>query len=160
MVAYKTRVPAGFAGSVSRTDSLTIEQQIVDSAKPPKAFGAFAKLVSGRIQPLEAGDAATDVYCLTVRAYPTQSVTNTFGAAEPPASGIIDILRRGYISVNLKAGTAAKNGAVYVRVAAVTGKAVGDIEAALVANETVAVAGAYFTGPADANGVTEIAYRI
>lgn len=160
MVAYATRVPAGFAGTISRSDSLTVEQELIDSGTPPTAYGRFAKVVAGKIQPIASGDAATVVYGLTVRPYPAQSTTNALGASAPPTSGVIDILRRGFMSVVLDNGTAAKGAAVYVRVTVNGGLGVGNIETAADSAKCVAVAGCTFTGPADANGIVEIAYNI
>ena len=73
-----------------------------------------------------------------------------------------DILKRGYIIVNLGGTTdAAKNGTVYVRVAnASAGKPIGGVEAAADSTNTVALTNAYFTGPKDAYGVAEVAYNI
>lgn len=160
MVAYTSRVPAGFAGTISRSDSLTVEQQIIDSGTPPTAYGRFVKLVSGKVQPIASGDAATVVYGLAVRPYPAQSTTNALGVSTPPTSGIIDVLKRGYMSVPLDNGTASKGAAVYVRVTVNGGLAVGNIETASDSAKCVVVAGAYFTGPADANGIVEVAYNI
>ena len=57
--------------------------------------------------------------------------------------------------------TAAKNGTVYVRVAAAAaGKPLGGVEAVADSTNTIVVAGAYFNGPADAQGVAEIAYNL
>lgn len=163
MVAYTTRVPAGFAGSVSRSDSLTVQQEIIDSGTPPTAYGKPVKMVSGKVQPLASGDAGTVAYGWAVRPYPAQSTTNALGAATPPTSGILDVLRRGFISAVVTLGTAAKAGQVYVVTTAGGSVVVGDIvtSASPAGGGTgVAITGAFFTGPADANGVVEIAYNI
>jgi hypothetical protein len=57
---------------------------------------------------------------------------------------------------------AAKGGTVYVRVAAAAaGKPLGGFEAAADGTNTIALpANTYFTGPADAYGITEIAFNI
>lgn len=163
MVAYTTRVPAGFPGTVSRSDSLTIEQEIIDSGTPPTAYGKPVKIVSGKIQPVASGDAGTVVYGWLVKPYPAQSSTNSLGAATPPTSGVADVLRRGFMTVTLTLGTAAKNGQVYVVTTAGGSVVVGDIvtSASPAGGGTgVAVTNAFFTGPADANGVVEVAYKI
>lgn len=163
MVAYVTRVPAGFAGSVSRSDSLTIEQELIDSNTPPTAYGQAVKIVSGKLQPLGSGDAGTVCSGWLVRPYPAQSSSNGLGVATPPASGIADRLRRGFITVPLKLGTAAKDGQVFVVTTAGGTVAVGDVvtSASPAGGGTgVAITNAFFTGPADANGIVEIAYKI
>lgn len=161
MVAYTTRVPAGVVGSVSRAEpGQTIQTEIIDSTTPPTAYGQFVKLVSGKVQPIASGDASTVVFGLAVRTFPTSSSTNALGAAAPPTSGLIDVLRRGYMAVALAQGTAVKGAPVYARVTAATGKAVGDIETAADSDKCVVVAGAFFEGAADANGITEISFNI
>ena len=160
---FQFRMPAGFAGDLQRAEVATIEAQTIDPAAPPTAFGLPVKLVSGKIQPVGAGDAATAVYGINLRAYPIQgNGTDPLGTSTPPVSGVTDVLKRGYVMVNL-GGTvdAAKGGAVYIRVAAAaSGKPIGGFEAAADSTNTIVVAGAYFTGPKDAYGVTEVAFNI
>ncbi|KAA2237678.1 structural cement protein Gp24 [Salinarimonas soli] len=160
MVSYVTRIPAGVVGAVSRSDSLTIEPGQNDTVNPVTAYGTFVKTVSGKMQAVASGDAASVVTGVATRPYPAQSTTNGLGAATPPAGVVIDRLKRGYFHAALAAGTAAKDGQVFVRVTAGSGRAVGAIEAAADGGNCVAVVGAVFTGPADANGITEIAFNI
>lgn len=163
MVAFTYRMPAGIPGVVNRIQSATIETQIIDAAAPPGAYGVPVTIVAGKIQPVGTGDAAAAVYGFNVRPFPTQgNGVDGLGVSTPPVSGITDILKRGYLSVKLNGTTAAaKNGAVYIRVAAAaTGKPIGGLEAAADSTNTIAVANAYFTGPADAGGITEIAFNI
>ena len=163
MVSYTTRMPSGFPGRVTRSDSLTIEPGIIDQATPPTVFGAFVKNVAGKLQPIAASDAATVVYGVLVSAYPTQSTSNPLGVATPPASGVIDVLRRGYVSVPLQGGTAVKGAAVYVVTTAGTGFPVATIATAASpggGSAAVAVANTFFTGPADSGSVVEIEFNI
>ncbi|MDM8357483.1 structural cement protein Gp24 [Pandoraea communis] len=163
--AYQFRMPAGFAGDLQRAEVATIETQLIDASAPPAAFGLPVKLVSGKVQPINlAADTAAVVYGVNIRAYPIQgNGTDPLGTSTPPTSGVVDVLKRGYINVAL-GGTASatKNGTVYVRVAgAASGKPLGGFEAAADSTNTVAMpASWYFTGPADANGITEIAVNI
>lgn len=164
MVAYVTRVPAGFVGQISRFDSITTQPEVVDSSTPPTAFGSVVKLVSGKVQPVASGDAGSVTYGILVNPYPHQSTTNALGtAATPPTSGLVTVMRRGYISMKLVVGTAAKNGQVYVVTTAGGSVAVGDIVTSTSpagGGTGVAVTGAFFMGPADANGVVEVAFNI
>lgn len=166
MVAYLKRMDAGIPGTISRADSLTVEQNIQNPAAPITAYGMLAKLVGGKVSPLVSGDAATLVYGLAARPYPQQSFTNGFGASAPPLASMapmIDILRRGYMSISLSSGggVSAKGGAVYYRVAtASAGKPLYGFEAVADGANTILVAGAIFNGPADANGNVEIQYNI
>ena len=113
--------------------------------------------------PVGAGDTATVAYGLLVRPYPTTggAASDPLGTATPPASGIGDVMRRGYMTVKNNAGTPALNGQVYVRVAAAAaGKPIGGIEAAADSTNTIAITGAIFTNAGDAKGNVEIAYNI
>lgn len=163
--AYQFRMPAGFAGDLQRAEVATIETQQIDSAAPPTAYGVPVKLVSGKIQPINSGsDTAAAVIGVNLRPYPIQTNgTDALGTSTPPTSGVTDILKRGYVMVSLGGTTAAaKGGTVYVRVASASaGKPLGGFEAAADSTNTVAMpASWYFTGPADAYGITEIAVNI
>ena len=147
--AYLKRMPQGFAGDVSRKAEGTVESGVMADDAP---FGCPVKMnANGKFALLSAaGDA---VYGFLVRPYPAQD--------QAAASGSIqDCMRRGYMTVKLAQGTAAKGGKVYVRISAESGKAVGDIEAAHVEGKTVEVAGCMFMGPADDGGLTEISFNI
>lgn len=157
------RMPSGIPGAVTRQAVSTIEPAILDSTNAFSAFGLFGKLVAGKFVPIGAGDAASSVYGLLVRPYPTQgaSASDPLGTAVPPTTGVANVLRRGYMTVKLNSGTAALGGQVYVRVAnAAAGKPIGGIEAAADGTNTIAVTGATFMSAADASGNVEIAYNI
>lgn len=166
---YGRQMPAGIPGAINRFSGLqdTIEPNTMDTANPVTAFGLPVKMgANGFIQPFGAGDAITALYGLLVRPYPTQSLTyltsNDFGSGIPAPGKQCSVLKSGYMSVYLGGTTpAAKGGPVFIRVAApAAGKPVGGFEAAADSTNTVAVTNAYFRGPADANGVTEIAYKV
>ena len=165
LTAYQYRMPAGFAGDLQRAEAATIEPQLIDAAAPPVAFGVAIKLVAGKVQPINlAADTAALVYGVNLRAYPIQgNGTDPLGTSTPPTSGITDVLKRGYVNISLGgSASAAKGGTVYVRVAAaVAGKPLGGFEAAADGTNTITMpASWYFTGPADAYGITEIAINI
>lgn len=158
------RMAAGIAGAISRgAGQATVEPQVADSTKPFTRYGMFGKIVSEKFVPLESGDAATVIYGSLVRTYPTTSSQDGLGVSTPPTSGVLDVLRRGYQSVLLAKGTAAKNAQVYVVTTAGGTVSLNDIvsSASPAGGGTgVAVAGCIFTGPADANGITEIEFNI
>ncbi len=163
MTAITLRAPAGFPGVITRSDSLTVQQEIIDSGTPPNIFGGVVKLVSGKLQPIASGDAGSVAYGFLVKAFPTQSSGNAYGAGTPPTTGVADVLRRGYLAVTLALGTAAKRGQVYVVTTAGGTVNLGDIVTASSpagGGAAVAVSGAYFTGPADSSGAVEIEYNI
>jgi len=158
---FQFKMPAGFAGSVSRVESATIEPNLIDDGTPPTIFGAPVKLVSGKVRNLTTGDTASAVYGFLVREFPAGASQDGLGTSTPPTLGAASVLKRGYIMAGVNAGTAAKNGTVYVRVAAAAaGKPLGGVEAVADSTNTVALTGAYFNGPADALGVAEIAYNL
>lgn len=116
------RMPAGIAGDVTRGDA-TIEPNILGA---DVAFGAPVEMSDGKIVAYAGGV----LYGFLVRPYPTQGgPTGMTAAGKLPSGSTCDVLRRGYISATLARGTAAKGGKAYLRVAADTGKAVGELEA-------------------------------
>jgi hypothetical protein len=161
--AFLYRMPAGIPGTVNRTQSATVEAQQLDSTNFPVVYGVPVAIdaTSKNVRKIGSGDTAANVYGLYVRPYPTVSGTDPLGTSTAPSSGLANVLKRGYMSVAVNAGTAAKNGTVYVRVAAAaTGKPLGGIEAAADSTNTIIISGAYFTGPADASGNAEVAFNL
>jgi len=159
--SFLYRMPAGIPGAISRgAGQATVEPQILNASLPFTAYGKFGKIAAEKFVPIASGDAATDVYGLMVRPFPTTSSQDGLGTSTPPTSGVGDCLRRGYMSVLLNKGTAAKNTGVYVRVTAAGADVVGQIETAADSGKCVLVAGCVFTGPADANGIVEIEFNI
>lgn len=158
--AYLTRMPSGIPGMVSRPDNKTIEPIPYGPANFP-AFGLFGKIVASKFVPIGTGDAADAVYGLLIKPFPASSSQDALGVAIPPLNGVADVMRRGYATVKLNAGTAELNRQVYVRVdAASAGKPIGGIEAVADAANTIAIANCTFMGTADASGNVEIAYKI
>ncbi len=151
-----TRMPSGFPGEVTRLHSAVLEPGIVGDADI--AFGAPVKLSDSKLVPLEAGDTAADLYGFIARTYPFQGGASVNTEPVAPAGMPADVLRSGYMAAPLASGTGSKGGTVYVRISDASGSP-GDIEAELVADETVAV-NAIFMGDADADGIVEIAYNI
>lgn len=163
MVAFIYRMPFGIPGDVTRQSQAKIETQILDSTAPFSAYGLPGKISNGKFVPFAGAEAATAMYGFLVRPYPTQgaNASDPLGTAVPKTSGPCDILKSGYINVKNNAGTPALNGTVYIRIAAAAaGKPIGGIEAAADSTNTIAIAGAYFTGAADADGNVEVAFNI
>lgn len=162
--AFTYRMPAGIPGNVTRASVATIESQILDTTNYPTVYGVPVAIdaTSKNVRKIMAGDAAAAIYGLYVRPFPTASgATDGVGTSTPPVSGLCSILKRGYSNVKVNAGTAAKNGVVYVRVVANGGNTIiGGVEAAADSTNTIIMTGAYFTGPADASGNCEVAYAI
>ncbi|MBR8188280.1 hypothetical protein KDW82_04290 [Burkholderia vietnamiensis] len=159
--AYLYRMPSGIPGDVSRPSQATIESGIFDSSFPFASYGIPVKKVSGKIRPVASGDAASVIIGLLVRPYPTQSSQDPLGTSTPPTTGVGNVMRRGYMTVQCNAGTPADGGTVYVRVAAASeAKVIGGIEAASDSTNTVVLAGAAFRNAGDASGNVEIEYNL
>jgi hypothetical protein len=167
--AFSYRMGAGFPGDVNRTHPASIEPVLIDAAAPPTLYGQPTLIdpTTQGVRPFAAGDTAvTDAYGMTVRPYPTQqeSATNYgatgLGTGTPPASGIMDVLRMGYIMAKVN-GSTVKGGTVYVWCAASTGSHVqGGLEATASAGNTAALSRVTFNGVPDANGFVEVAFNI
>lgn len=165
MAAYKYSLPSGIPGMVTRSGA-TIEPQLLDSSNLPTAYGVPVVLdaTSHKLRAVKSGDTVVE-FGILVRPYPFQSTSTDFGPGGVPTSGLVDVMRRGYISVKLNGATASFNGGtVYVRVANGTANdPVGGILAAAAGTagaDTVAMTKAFFTGPADADGNAELEFHI
>lgn len=173
--AFAFRMGAGFPGDVNRGHPASIEPTLIDASAPPTAFGqaVLVDATTDGVRPFAAGDTAvTIIWGITVRPFPFQQQAATnygaigFGAAAPPTSGEIDVLRAGYImGTALPAGSAAvsKGSAVYVWCAASSGAHIqGGFESAATGGSTAAldVSRYQFNGPADANGNVEICCNV
>jgi hypothetical protein len=167
------RMPAGIPGDVTRASmGLTVESQIITpagQANAPASFGigVLIDATTGRVRAPTAGDTA--IYGILVRPFPMQGgagagsagVNDPLGTSTPMSAGPCDVLKRGYIAATVSGPTAAtKNGPVYCRIVAAANRPVGALEAAADGGNSFLVAGAYWMGPADAGGISEIAYNI
>jgi hypothetical protein len=174
-VAFTFRMGAGFTGDVNRTHPASIEPVLIDASAPPLLFGEAVVVdpTTQGVRPLVAGDSAlTKVYGVTVRAFPTQQSSGTnygaaaLGSAVPPVSGVMDVLRSGYIMVQLGNNAwpnAKKGSAVFVWIAASSGNHVqGAFEDTATGGSTIALDTSLYTfnGTADASGVVELAFNI
>lgn len=164
MTAITTRMNVAIPGAVSRSfPGQVISQEVINSASPPTAYGQPVKLANGKVQPLASGDAAALIYGITVRPYPTQDATGAtsgYGAGTPPTTGLIDVMKVGYIGATLANGTAARGAQAYVRTTVSGSLAIGGIEDNTTSSGLVAPSLWAFTGPADAAGNVELSIGI
>lgn len=166
--AFTFRMGSGFPGDVNRAHPMNIEPALINTTTPPTAYGNAVLLdpATNSVRNPVAGDTAvTRIYGMAVRPYPTSQASASnygqaaIGAATPPASGVMDVLRDGYGIVKV-VGTPTKDGAVFIWVAASSGNHIqGGFEAAASAGNTAAIANARFNGPPDANGYTEVIFN-
>lgn len=172
--AFQFRMGAGFAGDVNRTHPASIEPAMNDSTNPIASPGlACLATTSNTVRGIIAGDnALTSIYGVAVRPYPFQVAAasnygaQSFGSASFAAGQPLDVLRRGYIMVQIPAAQAAvptKGSAVFLWYAASNGAHVqGGFEAQATGGSTDALdTVAYqFNGPADANGIVELMLKV
>jgi hypothetical protein len=161
------RMPFAIAGDLSRAAGLaTVEAQPLNPAAPFPGFGLPGKIVNGLFVPITS--VSDVVYGFLVRPFPTQgqNPSDPLGISVPLASGLANIMRRGYIGVQNNAGNPALNGAVFMRYAnGTTGTPIGGLEATFVSGSNIAITGANgplatFMGQADATGLTDIGFNI
>lgn len=168
-VAFPYRMGAGFQGEPNRSMfGAVIEPELINTTTPPLFYGCAVVVdtTTNSVRALAAGDTAlTSIYGVTVRPFPTQQASTSTNWGQialgtpvaPPSSGVLDVMREGYIFVKVNAGTATKKGPAYVWVAASSGNHVqGGFEATATGGSTIAITNAWFNGPADAAGIAEL----
>lgn len=161
-VAMTYRMGAGSAGDINRTHPFSCPPGLINATVPPKRYGdpAYIDTASNAYKGFVAGDTAKVIMDgILVRPYPTQQVSTSqgLGAGDAPLSGVADFLEDGYIMVKCNVGVPTKRGAVFIWCAVDSGNhKQGGFEAAATGGSTAAIANAYFNGPPDANGITEI----
>lgn len=176
MVAYLLNMPSGFPGSMSRWEHATVEGQPVNTTTPPLAYGTMVVMdvATGTIRQATTSDTVGLFYGLLVRPWPTQGFGNPLGSLSDPVGntsparqGAMDVMRRGYMLVQIGGATAAvKGGAANIWIGATGGGQVqGNVTAvAPGAGTCLAVPGLMFMsvadpGPASA-GIVEVAFNI
>jgi hypothetical protein len=172
MTAYTFRMNAGIPGELSRFQTLgtTVTPETMNTATPVLEYGVPVIVNNSGVRPLVATDVTADLEAgFLVRPYPGGDRTLGFpsgvipyGSGTPPNIGVVDLMRRGFMTVRL-AGAAApqRNSPVWVWTAATAGANVqGRVVAADPTTSGFKLNRAFFRGPADAAGNTEIGYNI
>lgn len=158
MTAIFKRMRAGFNGGVSRDNECIREPRYLATGGSPHDYGYPVKLnADGTMTALAASDVATAIHGLLVRPFPTMD----YGA--PKDEAMHDVMVQGYMTVVVVSGTVVAKGQVYIRNTAADDHFIGEVSADNPTG-TIALTGAYFTGPAsageDGDLVAEIAYKI
>jgi len=168
---FMYRMPAGIPGEVTRFQNggTTITAQVQNVTTPFTGYGLVGTVDTNGARPILPTDAAAPTTPIGISVRPFVTTDNTvanpgivpFASGTPMSRGIIDLLFRGFINVKLNGAAAAVKGApVYVYSGVSAGNHVqSGIEAAAGTNLWV-LPGAFFTGPADAQGNTEIQFNI
>ena len=166
-VAFTYRMGAGYPGDVNRTHPASILPGLQNVATPILLYGnpCVVDTSTNSYRELLVGDTAVTVIAgVLVRPYPTQQTTggmaSSFGAATPPVTGVIDILRSGFVMAkgnNFATAQQTLGGAVHIWIAASTGAHVqGGFESAATGGSTIAITNAKWNGPGDSAGVAEL----
>lgn len=159
MTAYLHRAPSGVAGDVTRQQDTVVESGLLNASAAPAAFGAPVKIVSGKFEKIASGDDAADFFGILSRIAPAISgdTAQTFASGTPNTDSVQGIVVKGYVNVKCAVGTPVRGAAVYMRVVAATGKAIGDLEATADSTNSVALTGVtWAVDGKDADGVAEI----
>lgn len=157
------RMPAGTAGAISRRQDLTVEPHTLDSTNQFAAYGLGGKISGGKFVPIASGDAATALFGIFVRPYPTASQPDKVRQIGTGANFTGDCMKRGYVTVNIgaDASTVDLSGPVYMRVSTPSATSpLGAFLSAADGENTVEITNAYFNGPGDADGNIELAFNI
>lgn len=159
--SYLYRMPAGIPGDINRAQNCVVRPEVITpsgTTGAPAAYGlaCIIDATSGQLRVVAAGDTRIDGFL--ARPFPTNSSTSGLGTSTPPASGLCDLMVRGFMAVLLGGTQAAVNGGlVYIWTAVASGAHVpGQVEAADPGGSGFVLTGARFSGAADANGNTEI----
>lgn len=136
----------GFPGTLSRSIDDVIES-IVNSDTNAIAFGSPVALVSGAVKNVSADN--TDIIGIALRTIKTEE-TYAQGDAKYKTHEMVDVLKRGTVSVTVSNGSPAAGGTVYVV------KATGAIRTTADSSNTVQMSGWKFKGGKDSNNVAEI----
>lgn len=136
-VSYLLQAPTGIPGDVTRVDESNVEPgMLVQNAVPayPQAYGIPLVAAVGGFAAWNTTNIATDFQAVLVREVPaiagSVSSDTSFSPSVPNHDQPNGILVRGYINVICQYGTPARDGVVYIRVAATSGsRLLGGFEA-------------------------------
>jgi hypothetical protein len=172
MVAITYRMDVGFAGTTNRQHDSTVVAENIDPANPPRAYGIGVVIdpATGGVRPPLPTDPNMGstppgmAYGLYVRPWITQGgglhtpVNDPLGVSTPPDSGHCNVMRRGFMTVQLHGAAPAVKGArAFVWTAAAGGGQVpGGVTADGTVPGSVMMLPGIFMGAADAKGIVEV----
>lgn len=173
------RMGAGFPGVVTRTHLSEVNAELIDLTNPPTEYGqgVLIDATSAEIRKTITSDSSNlALYGITVKPFPVQSAQSgglDYGATMSnsgsvasnfvPSKGVIDVLKRGYIAVQVNPAASAsvkKGGTVYLKYSATSGSNIqGRFEGAS-GSGIITVTNAVWNSSVDASGVAELAFNI
>jgi hypothetical protein len=147
----------GFAGSFARTPDMIVATRPNTSGSPISLGTALVYDATGGVIPADGTFTAAKFVGIAGRETKTMlNYLDQDSGAEYAPDDAVSVFQRGSISVLCTVGTPVVGGKVYVRIAAVTGKSVGDLEAVADSDDNILLTNAQWGGGKDANGVCEL----
>ncbi len=157
-----TRVPSFIdaPGSVTlrSTARLSIYPHEVPPSLRPMAPGLPVAIDSaGHVRPVQLFDTSAEFAGIAVRPFAEEAASGT-----PAQDSLIGVMRAGFVRVKVTGAAAPIKGSpAYVRtVADPVNPVVGGIEAGPAGSNSYQIPGGYFTGPADSDGIAELALNV
>jgi hypothetical protein len=146
-VSFLTQAPTGIPGDCTRPDESNIEPgflKLNGSSVLPLAYGIPLAAVAGGFASFTTSNVAADFQGVLVREVPFQGASSSsdtaFGGPTPNPFQVAGIMVRGYVNVVCQYGTPARDGVVYIRIAATSGSRIlGGFEATNDAGNNVAL---------------------
>lgn len=165
--AIAFRMPAGIPGAVNRSHPLTVVPYQNDATIPVLLYGLAVAVNAGKngVRNIQPADSATTYFGMSVRPFPIQQgqassdfAPAAFGVAGPFVSQAVDVMKSGFIMVQVNSGAPGLGDPVFIWAAASAAPHVqGGIEASNPGGSGFQIAGAFFNGSPDATGVAEVA---
>lgn len=136
----------GYAGQVSRSIDDIIES-LANADTNPIAFGSPVALVSGNVKNVSADNLA--IIGIAARTIKTEETYGQGDAKYKPGE-MVDVIKRGSVSVLVSNGSPSAGGTVHIV------KATGAIRTSQDSTNTVEMTGWKFKGGKDSNNIAEI----
>jgi hypothetical protein len=155
MTSYIYNAPAGVPGEVTREEASLVLPIMFTSAGTTLVAGDPVFGVNGTASQVIDSTPANLIIGVLTRQAP--SIGGDVNSTTPNPVAVQGLITRGFVNVACKVGTPVRNGAVYVRVKAATGKALGDIEATSDGGNNVQMSNwSWAVNGKDANNIAEI----
>ncbi len=125
MTAYASRLPAGFAGQLTRSEGAVVVPAVLSEAV---VYGKPVKMTSSKAENIDASDTAANFFGVLQRAVPQIDSGNDTDTAD--VNYVQNVVRNGFVNVKCATGTPVLGGKVYMRVVTESAQLVGDFETA------------------------------
>jgi hypothetical protein len=172
MVAFTFRMGVGYPGCTNRQHDNTVVREVLSTTAPPTGYGLMLVYdqPTGTVRVPTAGDTAAGFAGFFVRPFPTHGgglsnpINDALGQSTPPGPAAeANVQKRGFMIVQLNSASPAvvKGQAVGIFLGPTTaGNPAGGVTGAAPGAAVLALPNTYFQGPADASGLTEVAFNL